>query len=79
MGRQAEEAAALGDPSARDLIEEASDLVADARSQAERSWTRCLESPRFTHMRLTIATRLGDEDAVHDETRELVIATSDPA
>lgn len=79
MGRQAEESAALGDPSARDLIERASDLMADAHPQAERSWTRCLESPRFSHMRLTIATRLGDEDALYDEIGELAASASDPA
>ncbi|TYK45931.1 helix-turn-helix domain-containing protein [Actinomadura decatromicini] len=78
IGRQAEEAAALGDPAARDLIERASDLMAEARPQAERSWTRCLESPRFSHMRLTIATRLGDEDALYDEIGELVTTASDP-
>lgn len=77
-GRQAEEAAALGDPSARDMIEQATDLMAGARPQVERAWTRCLESPRFAHMRLTIATRLGDEDVVYDEIAELVTAASDP-
>ncbi|MEW2353961.1 helix-turn-helix transcriptional regulator [Spirillospora sp. NPDC029432] len=79
LGRQAEEAAALGEASAREMIERASDLMADARPQVERSWTRCLESPRFSHMRLTIATRLGDEAAVHDEIGHLLVAASDPA
>ncbi|WP_433229076.1 helix-turn-helix domain-containing protein [Actinomadura formosensis] len=79
MGRRAEEAAALGDISARRLIEEASALMADARPQSERSWTRCLESPRMSHMRLTIATRLGDARGVHAELDELLMLANDPA
>ncbi|MEV5824202.1 helix-turn-helix transcriptional regulator [Spirillospora sp. NPDC052242] len=79
LGREAEEAAALGDRAAGDMIEQASDLMANARPHAERPWTRCLESPRFAHMRLTIATRLGDESGVHDEVGELVVLASDPA
>jgi hypothetical protein len=79
IGRQAEEAAALGDDTAQDMIEQASDLMVGARPQAERPWTRCLESPRFSHMRLTIATRLGNEATVHEEIGELVTAAGDPA
>lgn len=77
LGRRAEEAAALGDTSARGLIEKASDLMAGGRPQAERPWTRCLESPRFSHMRLTIATRLSDEHAVYEEIEHLVMSASD--
>lgn len=79
LGRQAEEAAALGDPRARDMIEEASALLSDARPRTERPWTRCLESPNLSHMRLTIATRLGDEANVHRGVEELVMQASDPA
>ncbi|WP_344958674.1 XRE family transcriptional regulator [Actinomadura miaoliensis] len=79
IGREAEEAAALGDPIARDMIEEATDLLASARPQDERSWTRCLESPHLSHMRLTIATRLRDETAVYDGVGQLALLASDPA
>lgn len=79
MGREAEEAAALGDPLGQRLIEEASDTLALSRPQHERTWTRCLESPRLPHMRLSIATHLGDEAAVHDGVGELAILASDPA
>lgn len=79
LGRQAEEAAALGDPGARDLIEQATELLADARPRTERPWTRCLESPNLSHMRLTIATRLDDEAGVHQGVEELVLQAGDPA
>ncbi|WP_258945790.1 helix-turn-helix domain-containing protein [Actinomadura luteofluorescens] len=79
LGRRAEEAAALGDSSAHGLIEKASDLMVDAHPQAERSWTRCLESPRFSHQRLTVATRLGDEHAVYEEIEHMVTSAVDPA
>lgn len=79
IGREAEEAAALDDPAAWDLINEASDLLGNARPHSERSWTRCLESPRLPHMRLTIGTRLRNEDVVYDEVSELAVLASDPA
>jgi hypothetical protein len=79
LGRTAEEAAALNDHSAWDMIEQASDLLASARPQTERSWTRCLQSSRFSHIRLTIATRLSNEAVVHDEIGHVLLSATDPA
>ncbi|GAA2096382.1 XRE family transcriptional regulator [Actinomadura alba] len=79
MGREAEEAAASGDSSAKDMIEVATDMLADARPHSERSWTRCLESPRLDHMRMTIATHLRDEATVYENANELALLADDPA
>jgi transcriptional regulator with XRE-family HTH domain len=65
MAREAEELAAMGDPAAKILIEQASDLLMQARPMQERSWTRCLESSLLTRYRLNIATRLADEAGVY--------------
>src|SRR5260370_33638905 len=64
-GREAEEAAAIGDPAAKDLIERAVDAFERARPQKERPWTRFLDEPRMTAMELSTYTRLGNEQKVH--------------
>ncbi|WP_131741248.1 XRE family transcriptional regulator [Actinomadura roseirufa] len=79
LGRQAEETAMLGDRSARDMIQAASDLLSNAQPWSERPWTRCLESPRLSHMRLTIGTHLREEAAVYDGVGELAPLAGDPA
>ncbi len=78
LAREAEEAAALGDRSARDTMKTAVDLFAEAQPAAERSWTRCLETPQMIHSQLTVATRLGDEAWVHRTARELAVIATDP-
>jgi hypothetical protein len=78
LGREAEEMAAMGDPAAKDLIEQASDLLMQARPMQERSWTRCLTSPYLDHMRLTIATRLTDKTNIYKYIGGLTALASDP-
>lgn len=65
MGREAEEAAAIGDPAAQDLIARAVEAFEQARPQKERPWTRFLDEPRMTAMELSTYTRLGNEQKVH--------------
>lgn len=77
LGREAEEMAAMRDPAAKGMIEKASDLLIQARTGVERSWTRCLE-PNLTHMRLAIATRLADEPGVHKYVGDLTALACDP-
>jgi transcriptional regulator with XRE-family HTH domain len=78
LGREAEEIAAMGDPVARDMIEKASNMLMQARPVHERPWTRCLESPQLTHMRLTIATRLADRTSVYQYVGDLTALATDP-
>jgi hypothetical protein len=78
LGREAEELAAMGDPAAKDLIEQASDLLMRARPLRERSWTRCLEPPYLDHMRLTVATRLTDKANIYKYIGDLTALTNDP-
>jgi len=78
LGREAEEVAAMGNPAAKDMIENASELLIRERSMRERPWTRCLESPNLTHMHLAIATRLADETGVHRYVGDLAALAGDP-
>jgi hypothetical protein len=71
MAREAEELAAMADPTATILIEQASDLLRQAQPMQERSWTRILEPSYLPHMRLRIATRLADEPGVHQNIGDL--------
>lgn len=79
LGREAEETAALGDPDAKTLAEQASDLLVQAHPMQERSWTRCLDSGYLPHMRLNIATYLADERGVYEYVGDLTAVVSDPA
>jgi hypothetical protein len=58
---------------AKILIEQASDLLMQARPMQERSWTRILEPSYLPHMRLRIATRLAlaDGPGVYDSIGDL--------
>jgi transcriptional regulator with XRE-family HTH domain len=78
MTREAEEAAALGDRSAKDLLMAASEELASARPQSERSWERGLDFGDLVHERLAVAVRLGDREGVYASVRELVLQTGDP-
>jgi hypothetical protein len=78
MTREADEAAALGDRSAEDMITAASDELASARPQSERSWTRCLDFGHLIHERLAVAVRLVDREGVYASVRELMPQTGDP-
>src|SRR5262249_47744140 len=71
MAREAEELAAMAAPTAKILIEQASDLFMQARPMQERSWTRILEPTYPSRMRLRIATRLADEPGVHQAIGDL--------
>jgi hypothetical protein len=64
LGREAEEAAAIGDPIAKELIKQAMDAFHRARPQRERPWTRFLDESRIDAMRLSTYTWLGDEQQV---------------
>ncbi len=77
LAREAEAASAAGDPAAVGMILAASDALTAARPQAERPWTRCLESPQLTHARLIIATRLRDEALLNDAVRDLLLEAGD--
>src|SRR5262249_20781644 len=77
LGREAEEMAAMGDPAAKDMIEQASDLLRQARPMQERSWTRCLESSYLDTMRLTIATRLADKTSIYKYIGDMTALVSD--
>ncbi len=78
LGREAEEAAAIGDPVARDLIKKAVAAFERARPQQERPWTRFLDDTRMNAMGLSTYTRLGDEQKVHALADDL-LATVAPA
>jgi hypothetical protein len=70
LGREAEEAAALGDSTAKDLIKQAAEAFQRARPQVERPWTRFLDETRINALGLSTYTRLGDEQKVHDLVRQ---------
>ena len=77
MAREAEAAAAVGDPAAAGMIDAASEALTAARPQRERSWTRCLDSPGLTHARLIIATRLHDEALLESTINDLLLQAAD--
>jgi transcriptional regulator with XRE-family HTH domain len=78
FAREAEEAAALGDRSAAATMREAEEAFAGASPAAERSWTRCLETPQMVHSQLTVATRLGDEEWAYRAISKLAVLATDP-
>ncbi len=78
LGREAEEAAAIGDPAADDLIKQAAEAFDRARPQKERPWTRFLDQTRMNALELATYTRLGNEQKVHDLAGDL-LATVTPA
>jgi hypothetical protein len=78
LGREAEEAAAIGDPTAEDLITRAVDAFDEARPQKERPWTRFLDETRMNALALSTYTRLGNESQVHALAHDL-LATVTPA
>jgi hypothetical protein len=71
MAREAEDTAAMGDPAAKTLIEQASDLLNQAQPRQERCWTRILDPSYLARMRLRIATRLADEPGIHQTIGDL--------
>jgi transcriptional regulator with XRE-family HTH domain len=75
QGREAEEAAAIGDHTADDLIKQATEAYNRSRPQTERPWTRFLDQTRMHALELSTYTRLGNEPKVHQLADEL-IATS---
>src|SRR5262249_23354712 len=79
LAREAENLAAMGDPAAKGMIENASELLVQAgRSVRARVWTRCLQLSNWPHNRLTIATRLADETGVHSYVGDLTTLADDP-
>jgi hypothetical protein len=78
LGREAEEAAAIGDRAAKDLIDRATEAFHEARPQKERPWTRFLDETRMDSLALSTHTRLGDEQRVHALANDL-LATVTPA
>lgn len=78
LGREAEEAAAIGDPQAKELIRQAVDAFQRSRPQKERPWTRFLDEPRIDALQLATYTRLGNEDRAYDLSDKL-LATVTPA
>ena len=78
LAREAEEAAILGDRSAKHTIMEAVEIFESAQPAMERSWTRCLQTSKMIHSQLTVATHLGDETWVYDASRELALLATDP-
>jgi hypothetical protein len=78
LGRDAEEAAALGDRLAGDLIKQAAEAFNRARPQKERPWTRFLNETRMSAMELSTYTRIGNEQRVHGLADDL-LATVTPA
>jgi transcriptional regulator with XRE-family HTH domain len=78
MGREAEEAAAIGDPAAKNLIKQADEAFQSARPQKERPWTRFLDETRMDALALSTYTRLGNEQRVHALADDL-LATVTPA
>src|SRR6266487_753663 len=65
LGREAEEAATIGDPAAKHLIKQAAEAFDRAQPQRERPWTRFLDETRMTALGLSTYTRIGDERKVH--------------
>lgn len=78
LGREAEEAAAIGDSVARDLIKQAAEAFEQARPQKERPWTIFLDDIRMNALALSTYTRLGNESRVHELASDL-LATVTPA
>jgi hypothetical protein len=78
LGREAEEAAALGDSAAKNLIKQADEAFQHARPQKERPWTRFLDETRMGALALSTYTRLGNEQRVHALADDL-LATVTPA
>jgi transcriptional regulator with XRE-family HTH domain len=78
LGREAEEAAAIGDPAARKLIKQAADAFQLVRPHHERPWTRFLDETRMNAIELSTYTRLGDEKKVH-QLADSLLATVAPA
>jgi hypothetical protein len=78
MAREAEEASAVGDLAAKDLINQAVEAFHRSRPQKERPWTRFLDEPRMTALELSTYTRLGNERKVHELAHDL-LATVTPA
>ena len=78
LGREAEEAAALGDSAAKNLIKQADEAFHHARPQKERPWTRFLDETRMGALALSTYTRLGNEQRVHALADDL-LATVTPA
>lgn len=72
LGREAEEAAAIGDPTSGDLIKRAADAFYRSRPQIERPWTRFLDETRMNSMELSTYTRLGNEQKVHELSDDLL-------
>jgi transcriptional regulator with XRE-family HTH domain len=78
LGREAEEAAAIGDRTARDLIKRAAEAFDEAKPQKERPWTRFLDETRMNALALSTHTRLGNEQEVHNLAADL-LATVTPS
>jgi transcriptional regulator with XRE-family HTH domain len=78
LGREAEEAAAITDPAAKDLIKQAAEAFEDSKPQKERPWTRFLDETRMNALALSTYTRIGDEQQVHALAHDL-LATVAPA
>jgi transcriptional regulator with XRE-family HTH domain len=76
LGREAEEAAAIGDPAAGELIKQASEAFEDARPQRERPWTRFLDETRMSALALSTHTRLGNEQQVNDLAQDLLASVT---
>lgn len=77
LGREAEEAAALGDTAAKNLIRQSAEAFEQARPQRERPWTRFLDDTRMTALALSTYTRVGNERRVHELASDL-LATVTP-
>jgi transcriptional regulator with XRE-family HTH domain len=78
LGREAEEAAAIGDPAARDIIKQAAEAFDRAQPRRERPWTGFLDETRMNALELATYTRLGDESKVH-QLADNLLATVTPA
>ena len=78
MGREAEEASAIGDTNSKELIKQAVEAFHRSRPQRERPWTRFLDEPRMNAMELSTYTRLGNEKKVHELAHNL-LSTVTPA
>src|SRR6266545_1170151 len=78
LGREAEEAAAIGDPTAKELIKQAMDAFHRSRPQRERPWIRFLDEPRMNSLELSTNTRLRNEQRFQ-ELAESLLSTVTPA
>jgi transcriptional regulator with XRE-family HTH domain len=78
LGREAEEAAALGDPAAGQLIRQAAEAFTQVQPQQERPWTRFLDENRMNAMELSVYSRLGDQKKVC-QLADSLLATVAPA